>query len=451
MMAPGFFVPVNRSIRLSIYPWKTTLLCVVVVAPGAMAQSVLAPPPTPPPLAPSAVQEYQTNQPVQMQVFAPSQTAPSAEEENEPFKYGPVVIRPQINYQFLYGNGVQSAPGQPQNTIVQQFSPGIILNLGTHWTLNYTPTFNFYSSTNFQNTIDENVQLQWGTAYRDWFITASQSYAYSDAPQTETGSQSDQTTYATALDATYHFSDRLSTDLGANQNFNYYGNGNSQSSTSQLLAFANSRTWSTMDWLNDQLWPRLTASIGLGLGYNQQQGSSDFVDEEYEARLNWRVTDKLSLQVSGGLEDQEYLSGGAGDLLTPVFAGTIQYQPFQQTRISVNASRTISPSAYQDQQLESTTITGDFNQRLFGGLFLDLNGGYFLTSYSASATGLSTARNDNTYTFNARLSCPFPRRGTFSIFYQYSNNSSSQSGFAVGSSAYSYSSSQIGFQIGYNY
>ena len=71
MMPRGYFVPGHRSSRSSICPWKTTLLCVAGFAPGVIAQDVLAPPPASPPSLPASVEEYQTNQPVQMQVFSP--------------------------------------------------------------------------------------------------------------------------------------------------------------------------------------------------------------------------------------------------------------------------------------------------------------------------------------------------------------------------------------------
>lgn len=447
MTVLGFFVPGNRSSRLSSYSWKTTLLCVAAFVPGVMAQSVLAPPPATPPVVPSSVEEFQTNQPVQMRVFAPGAPAPAG--ENQPFKAGPITVRPSISYQFSYGNGIQSSPGAQQNTIVQQLSPGVVFEAGSHWTLAYTPTFSFYSSSAFRNTINQYAQLQWGTTWRDWFMGASQSYSYTDDPQIQTAGQTKQQTYSTALSANYSLSQKLSLNLGLNQTFNDYGQ---SSSTNLSLGLVNSRSWSTMNWINDQFWPRFSAGIGLGLGYNQQQDSPDSTFQQYQAQLSWRVTEKISFQLSGGLQDQEYLSGGEKGLLAPIFGGTAQYQPFDQTRVSVSANRTVTPAAFENQNIESTSITGDFHQRLFGGVSLDLNGGFSWDSYTATAAvAAGTSRNDDVYTFNARLSCPFPKRGTASIFYQYSETSSTQNGFAVGSTAFSYSGNQVGFAISYSY
>jgi hypothetical protein len=357
-------------------------------------------------------------------------------------------LHPHLDYQFSYGNGLQSSPGQSQNSIIQQLSPGMLVNLGDHWTLDYTPTFAFYSSSSFQDTVNQSVQLSWGTAYGDWFLSGSQSYASTSDPEVTTGAQTDQENYSTALNAAYQFNDKMSADLGFSQSFNYVGNGSTP--TNYLQNLASSKTWSTMDWLNYQFWPRFSVGLGVGGGYITQEGSPDTVYEEYQVRANWRATDKISFQLSGGVNVQQYLSGGESPLVTPIFSATIQYQPFDQTKLSVTAGRTVTPASFQNQSTENDFISGDLNQRLFGRLFLDLSGGYSTTKYQPTTSGLSTSRNDDLYTFNARLSCPFLKRGTFSVFYSYSDNSSTESGFTTGS-GFGYTSHQMGFAIGYRY
>jgi hypothetical protein len=422
--------------------WGAAVLYFVPTVFPALAQSVLTSPPQTP-ATPSAVQEHQNSNP--MQVFAPSEGAPPL-----PLQWGPVTLHPHVSYQFLYGNGLQTSPGQQQNSIVQGVSPGILFSLGDHWTLDYTPTLNFYSSHSFKDTLNHAVQLGWGTAYGDWFFSGAQSFASTSDPNIVTAAQTDQQTYSTAFNAAYQFNSKMSVDMGLNQNFNYVGNG--ASSTNYLQTLANSKSWSTMDWLNYQFWPRFNAGLGAGFGYTIQDNSPDSIYEQLQARVNWRATDKISFQLSGGLHDQQYLSGGAGDLVTPIFDATIQYQPFEQTKFSLSASRTVSSSYFQNQVTENTGISAGLNQRLLGKLFLDLSGGYAKTKYVASATGPSTTtgRNDDVYSFNARLTYPLLQRATVSVFYGYSHNSSSQSGF-TSASGFGYTSRQVGFEIGYRY
>ena len=436
-----------RSIGRMSSPYRrcgAALVCFFMLIRRAPAQDVLTPPPATP-ATPPAVQEYQNNNP--MQVFAPTEEP----ESPVPLQWGPVTLHPHLDYQFLYGNGIESSPGQQQGTIVQKVSPGVLFNLGDHWTLDYTPTLTFYSSSSFRNTVNESVLLSWGTAYGgDWFFSGSQSYTYSSDPDVETAAQTGQQSYSTALSASYQMNNKMWLDMGLNQKLNYIGNGASSTNYTQNLT--DSKAWSTMDWLNYQFWPRFSIGLGVGVGYTIQDGSPDSINEQYQARVNWRATDKISFQLSGGLEDQQYMRGGASALLTPIFSATIQYQPFEQTQLSVNASRSVSPSDFQSQVTESTGITADLNQRLLGRLYLDLSGDYNKTKYVASVFGLSTGRNDELYSFNARLTCPlFNNRAKVSVFYEYSDNSSIQSGFALSGSAFAYKSSQVGLEIGYRY
>lgn len=410
---------------------------------SASARDVLTPPPAIS-TAPEAVQENQSDNP--MQVFAP---AASLTELPEILQWGQLKLHPHVDYQLLYGNGISSSPGRQQNTLVQQVSPGMLFKLGDHWSLDYTPTLNYYSDTNFQDSLNQSVQLTWGSGLGDLFLKASQGYSVSSDPTEETSAQTDQESYSTALNASYAVNDAISLSLGLNQNLLYVGGAGS--STNILQPLASSRSWSTMDWLNYSFWTRLNAGLGIGFGYSQQDGSPDNLNEQYEAQINWRATDKISFQLSGGAQDQQYLSGGTGDLLTPIFSAAIQYQPFQHTQVSLSASRSVSPSYFQSQNTESTALNLGLNQRLLGLLSLGLSGGYTTTHYVASVSDLSTSRNDDTYSFSARLACPVLKEGTFSIFYQYTDNPSTQSGFASPGNSFAYSSSQIGIEIGYQY
>ncbi len=423
------------------------LPCVFLFLNRALAQDVLTSPP-PTPSTPAAVQENQAANP--MQVFAPPEEIASP----VPLQWGPATAHPHVDYQFSYGNGINSSPGKSQNTIVQMLSPGTLFNLGDHWTLDYTPTLTFYSSRNFQNTLGQSVHLGWGSAYGgDWFFSGSQSYSDTSDPEIETAAQTDREAYSTALNASHQINEELSLDLGLNQNLNYVGNGGSV--TNSLQNLANTKTWSTMDWLNYQFWPRLSAGVGPGLGYVQQVGAPDAIYEEYQGRINWRATDKVSFQVSGGLYDEQYLGGGLSPLATPIFNASVQYLPFEQTELSLSAGRSVSQSSFQSQQTENTSITVALNQRLLGRLHLNLSGSYGATDYLATESrlpgNLSTSRSDELYSFNARLSCPVFKRGTVSIFYTYTDNSSTQSGFAVAGSGYGFSSSEVGLAFGYRY
>ena len=225
---------------------------------------------------------------------------------------------------------------------------------------------------------------------------------------------------------------KMSLDLALNQNI------------LDADQFQSYREWSTLDWLNYQFWPRLTAALGVGVGYDSVKTGPDMLFEQYQGRVQWRATDKVSFQVNGGLEDRQFLSGGKSDILNPVFGGGIEYQPFDHTKISLNADRAVGVSYLQNSVTESVGFSADVNQRLLGRLILDLTGGYQNIKYVSSISGTALNRTDDYYFLNTRLSTTFLKRGTVAVFYQFTDDASTLSGF-------SFTSHQAGIEVGFAY
>lgn len=365
-----------------------------------------------------------------MDVFTPA-GAPR-EQPAQPFRYDFLTLRPHPDYSFLYANGILANQGQPVNTTIQRISPGFRLDVGDHWIVDYTPTWTIYSSRLFQDTLDQSAKLTGGTSYGSWVLGLSQSYTKSALPQVETGTQTHQESYVTALNGTYTINSKMSLDLAVNQTFY---------SAEQFQSY---REWSTLNWLNYQFWPRFSVALGVGVGYDDVDMSPDMLFEQYQARAKWRATDKISFQIHGGLEDRQFLSGGNSDMLNPVFDGGIEYKPFEHTQISLSGDRVVAVSDLQNQVTETFGFNGGINQRLLGRLFLDLSGGWQNIKYVNSGSATLPNRTDDYYYFSTRLSTAFLKRGKVAVFYQLSDDSSSQPGF-------SFTSHQVGFEIGFAY
>jgi hypothetical protein len=405
------------------------LFGLVVISRTAMAQqsSVLQP------LAPPVESTSQLNMTNDFQVFGqgPQATAPMP---YEPFRWDQFVARPHVDYQFLYAQGILAAPSNHVDTTIQNISPGILLNLGPHWALDYTATIGLYSNTNFGTEFDNAITLTGQTVYTDWIFGFLQSVVLSKSPLIETAQQTSQQTYATAVTGHHEDSQYISEDLGLYQNIQQTEGG-----------FENIRSWSTLDWLNYQPQSRFNIGIGAGVGYDDAVFGPDSFFEQLQARLNWRASDKLSFQLSGGVEETQFLGGqGAGDLFSPIYSGSIQYQPFQQTQISLFANRSVSPSIFVGEYSEDTSFGCSFSQRFLGQIYLNLSGSYNDQQYVASANTLTSSRTDKYYALSVRLSHSLLKRGTASIFYQYGSDDSTFAG-------YSYSSNQYGVEVNYSF
>jgi hypothetical protein len=397
---------------------------------------------------PPVVQEDAVNN--EMNVFIPAGVVNP--DSAGLFQYGPVTLHPHVFNSLIYGSGIQSSVGNQQDTIgnqqdtlVDTLSPGVTADLGRHWTVDYTPTLNFYSSHQFHNSVDQSASLTGATHYEDWSFSLSQNANISSDPLTETGAQTDQQSYSTALSAAYTFNDKWAMNASVDQNI------------SLVSELQDSYSWSMLEGVNYEFSPRLNVGISGGGGYTKVGGDSseadsnpDSVNEEILVIANWRATEKISLQGNVGLNDQQFLAAGYNDSLSPIFSAAIQYQPFKPTQITLSAGRNVSSSDYyiEAQTTESTTISLSLNQRILKIYNLSLGVGYSQTQYTTTLSilnySLGNARTDNDYSFNASFGRSFLTHGNWAITYQYSDNESSVS-------IYSQRSNQIGLQVGFSY
>jgi hypothetical protein len=404
------------------------MLCFLGYGGAAEAQQVLAPMPT-----------LSVPSPSLRLGFEDETTQSIAPPDFSLFKWGPVDAHPHLDYQFSYGNGIQSAPGQQQSSIVQTLSPGILLTLGKYWFLDYTPTLTYYSNSQLQDNVGHTVSLSGRTFYEDWAFSLSQLYSEISTPLVETGAQTDSESYLTALTASYRFNSSMSMDLAVNQSFTFY---NQSAGGAQQLQ--STREWSTLDYFNYQLYTRITFGVGVGVTYDNVSGGPNEISEQAQFRVTYVATDKSTLNVHAGVQDQQYFSGGQAPLFSPVFGAAISYKAATYTTITLDGERTVSPAAFQSQVTTTTGVTLGVTQRFFKRFNFTATGGYTSSSYGTTVAGLVVNRNDDYYSLNTRLTWAFWQRATASVFYQYSMDSSSQSQFA-------FTSQQGGFELGYRF
>ena len=354
-------------------------------------------------------------------------------------QWGALSLQSHLLYRLSYGDGLQPQPGHQTKTAINELDPGLMFQWG-HWTLDYTSMLRLYSSRDFRDSFNNAVTLTGGTTYEDWAFGLSQSYLSSSDPLIETASQLDHQTYSTALSAICQLSSKASLELGANQNFRFLDN------TVPGEQLSDSRSWSTMDWLNFQFRSGLGGAVGAGFGYDNVAVGSDMTSEQLQGRITWHVVNKASLVLSGGGEARQFLRSGASDLISSIFSLSARYSPFEVTTFSVTAFRDFSPSFYQDQVTESTSISVGLHQRILGKLFLDLNGGFANTTYHASTLAPVATNIDNydSTFFGARLATSVLKRGSAAIFYSVNYNSSA-------AAIYNYTTTQFGLELSYRY
>ena len=418
-----------RSARMCLFAAAINLTAIAqeVATPPAQDEST-----TPSTTTPTISQPPPPSPTNGTQIISSLAPPPGAALEGSPLQWGLVGVRPHLFYRYLHGNGLQSNPGQPLTTAINSFAPGILFNLGDRWTLDYTATKTFYSNREFNDSLGHAVLLAGTTTYEDWALRLSQSYGLSSDPLVETGRQTNQRAYATACGVTRSLGGQMQLEMTVSQDVR------------MVDASPDSRDWSTTDWLHFQLAPGLDTAVGLGLGYVDVSPGPNMTHESAQARVTWRATSRISLDVQGGLEKRKFNSSAANDLNNPILSASIQYQPVETTAVSIQAVRDVAASYFVDQVTENTRWSVNLQQRLLGEFHLLAGYAHQRAGYVSTRANLPAGRDDKYDSYNLRLSTVFFRRVTAAALYQINRNSSNVAG-------YGFSSHQIGIEVGYRF
>ena len=354
----------------------------------------------------------------------PSAAAP----RTAPFQWGKLALHPHVSYSLVYGTGILSGPNREEATVLQTLSPGLTFNFGPRWSVDYTPSLQFYSNDAYEDTLDHSVRLSGSAQSPGWLFTLGYGFSSSSSPLVETAEQTGQDTHALSLGADHLLGARTTLQLGLAQSLRF------------TESYTDSCSWSTTDWLDYEWDPRFATAVGVSLAYDQLEPGTDMTSERVLGRIRGQAATKFGYSLAGGLEWRQFLDSEAPTKLSPTVEGTLDYQLFETTSVSVFASHDIGTSYYSDQFTETTNLGGGLRQRLLGKLYLSLSGGYSIQDYTSTLAADTQQRGDDRAYFQSGLSAVLVKRLNASVFYRYSDNSSDQPG-------YSYHSNQIGLQL----
>jgi len=409
--------------HIKALPLRWLLAGFLIGAATANAQSDVFAPPGPNPV------------PTQQQFgvrMVPDPSLLFATPPDSPYQWGDFVLKPHFLYRFLYGDGIQAAPGRQLTTAVDSFAPGFLLDMGSQWTLDYTPTWDLYSNHTFHNTLGEAVSLAGEVSISDTLLKLTQGYVYSSQPLVETGLQTSVQDFATGLDLSHHLSSEFYSETTFSQNLRY------------AVGFPSSKDWSALDWLHYQPIPQLDTAIGAGLGFIDMSEGSDIYYFDPEAQATWAPTRKISFNVSAGLDRREFLVRPRSILDTPIYNVAVQYNPFEWTGLGFSTGRQVAESFFANQSTKDTNWKANLSQRLLEHYLLTASVGQNNADYLLNTTAGSAGRNDRILSYTLRLTWSFFQRGTLAIMYQWDRNQSTASGFG-------FSSHQVGLELGYRY
>jgi hypothetical protein len=398
------------------------LLSVLAALPTVRAQSVLSP-----------IDSDATYMPqlAKQSVTTPPPTVFNDLTLTSPFKWNSVTLRPYVVYRYLYGDGIQPRPGVNTTTSLNSIGPGINLDLGQSWTINYNPTWMYYSNEEFRDSVDQFARLAGIIAYGDWGFQLSQDYADTSQPLVETGTQTDQKTFNSMGVVSYQMGSKVLLDLSLKHNI------------VQSEGFSDYRDTTAALGFRYQITPQFDAGVSVGVGHVKIDGGGDMDYTQPQVRLNWKPTGKFTLSVDAGMDYRSFDSGAA-DLENPILNASLAYQPVESTKLTIRAGRTVTPSYFNAELTENESWGAHLDQRLFQHFYLGIDYAHQDTNYESTVASAVSVRQDDTDTLNLRLSTAILKRATLAVFYTRSENESNLAGFG-------FTSEQTGVEFSYRY
>ena len=407
---------ISRDNLRSICSWlaTATLLC---AATNLTAQSVLVGSPKTT-LTPRIIQNDSAPDPSSSNVIAGPETATT-------YELGQIKLRPQLQLRYMQANGLPTGVGANKDTSISTFAPGVTLELGSSWILNYTPTWVKYSEPTLTDSTSQSFNLNGAAKTSNWTLQYGESFQSSQDIMAQTATQTKQHSWDTTFSASREFGQRSKYDgtLALNE---LYGD-----------IFPDSKTWTTSHRLSSQITKKLNAGLGVTLGKIDFDSQDDMHYEQYSASIRWQSTEKIDLSIEGGFENRHFDTPGVGTLRSPTLQASLGYHPFEHTRISVTGIHAVSTSYLSSELVRNDGWSVSLNQRLLEKLNLSMSYNDQSNDYKGYATSnLPTVRKDTYKSFNTSLGVRLLKHWTLSAIYQNTKNTSDNAGFGFATVQY---------------
>jgi hypothetical protein len=358
--------------------------------------------------------------------------SPSATALTAPLQWAAIAVRPHLHYRYLYGDGIRSGPGQQTKTTIQTISPGVLFEIGSRWSLDYTATQYYYSKDNFRDRLDHSARLNGAAGVGNLGLSLSHRFSSSSSPLAETAQQTKRDLHSTSLNGSYSLGSRSAITSAVN-----YSTRSSEGSPDY-------DEWTFTEGFQYQMTPRLKAAALVAFGSVYVDEGTDMSYIRPQAQISWQPTEKISLGLQAGQERRKFKDSDAGRLSSPTYSGSLAYRPFDTTTVVLTASRRVSVSYFQNQVTEGTSWGVSLRQRLLQRFTFSASYNRRDSSYEPTILSVASSREDESDTLSFRLGTQLFERMSVGITYQESNYDSNLEDFA-------YDSSQFGVEVGYSF
>lgn len=284
---------------------------------------------------------------------------------------------------------------------------------GSFFAADYTAILLGFANTSSQNAFDQDARFDARWQAERWSLGGGVRYESKSETNTDIGTRIRRETISAEVVASYRVSDKTAIDASASFRSN------------KPEDYVRTTGYKVESFVSYEATPLVRIGLGGALGGVAVDGGADDVFERILARAAYKFSEKLDVEVRGGVEFRQS-DGQAGDRTNPIFSFVANYEPAAGTRISVEASRSVETSEFHpEESYERTGITASFRRAVRAGIHLRLDAGYQESDYSGLADE-SGHRRDRYFFVRPGLLYNFADWGNAGLTYEFRNNDSNR-------------------------
>lgn len=354
---------------------------------------------------------------------------------------GPIDVRPHLSYRSFFSDGLLN-PDQLESSesTIHEISVGSLFGLGSHWTANYTATQSYYTNEIFSSRLSHGASLAGSVAHGNWSGRLDLSYSTGSPVLVETGRQTAQESLSVAVGTAYELGDRTQLEAGVTRSFRF----TNAEISNPLWTDSDWESWELVGRTNYRISERLNFGAGVTATFDEVSDGPDMSAYQPHIQLNWRPSDKVTLSGQGGTEIRDIKGTDSKNLSNFVYSGSIEYQLFYTTSLSLGTSQSVAASFFANQIIKNSSVSLSLSQRLFQRYFLTAGASRSTAEYIATSTTFVSGRRDRYFAYNARISTVILKRGSIGLFYQRGRNSTNTNEFR-------FSTNQYGAELTYRF
>ena len=305
---------------------------------------------------------------------------------------------------------------------------------GAFLVADYYATYNMYGKVPQENSLDQIAQLEAQYSWRMLKARLASMYSYINGPSRDTGTFVKGTYVQNQLELIHPYSPKTTLNLTLAQHGNIFSGSGLLDSEFYDIRFSSIY----------QLTPKISLGPEALMGLNTAGGSPDQRYERLSGVVNYLFTGKVSLQAVGGVEFNQYASGGQSSFGTSVFSLGARYTPISSTTCNLTAYRNLNNSAsLVGQDYIATGVALGIHHQMWIRWQPELLFGMENDQYISNLPTVQSGRVDNYYFLKPALQYNFLKDGRLAlkIYYQISTNISNEE------QTYGWQNNQAGIQL----